>query len=446
MVKKRTIQIDYKPRREQVEIHTALDKYRWSVIVAHRRLGKSVCVINHLIKAAVTSKKVRPRFGYIAPQYNQAKTIAWDYLKHYTAKLPRMKINESELSVTFFNGAKIRLFGADNPDNLRGQYFDGAVMDEVAQMKPDVWGEVVAPALIDRQGWVCFIGTPKGINTLSELYHSGLRKEKWFCKVYRANETSVLSKEDLEAAKENMTESQYRQEFECDWTASSDNVLITLDIALKAREAVNTPDMWNWAPIVIGVDVARFGDDSSVIYVRQGLHTLDIQVYNDMDLMALADKVALTIQKYKPARTFIDSVGIGAGLVDRLRQMQFQVIEVNSGASPSSSKYKNKRAECWDEMKKWLIAGGDIPDRPSLMADLTSLTYSFDISDRMVLEKKSDARKRGIPSPNESDALAYTFAFPTPIAERQKRQTPEEIDWMNLTGNSMYQNAVNMEG
>ena len=106
-----------------------------------------------------------------------AKAIAWSYLKHYTSPIPYCKINEGELSIILPNRATIRIFGADNPDALRGLYFDGVVMDEVAQMKPEVWGEIIRPALADRKGWAVFIGTPKGINLFSQMYDLALARD-----------------------------------------------------------------------------------------------------------------------------------------------------------------------------------------------------------------------------------------------------------------------------
>ena len=171
------VNIPYKPRFVQGEIHRGLDAHRFAVVVAHRRLGKSVAMINHLIKSAVYCDKQRPRFAYIAPYYAQAKEIAWDYLKYYTKALPNSKTNESELwvKVPSVSGdqARIKLYGADRPDALRGIYLDGCVIDEVAQCRPEIWGEVVRPLLADRKGWCCFIGTPRSRNIFYDLHAGG---------------------------------------------------------------------------------------------------------------------------------------------------------------------------------------------------------------------------------------------------------------------------------
>jgi hypothetical protein len=309
--------------------------------------------------------------------------------------------------------ARIRLFGSDSPDSLRGQYNDGVVMDEVAQMKPIIWGEVIMPTLVDRGGWCAFIGTPKGMDLLFKLYNDALKEPDWFAKTYPVTETKVLSDKDLEAARKTMSESQYRQEFLCDFSASSEQMLIPLDLILKATKRVNLPQTYSWAPIVIGVDVARFGDDQSVIYVRQGNHTVAIKKYRDLNLMEFTDYVAGAINHYGAAMTFVDVVGIGAGVMDRLVQLGFRnVMGANAGFSADNPRYKNKRSEMWDTMKKWLEEGGDIPDDPLLIAELSSVQYKYDPTDRLILEKKEDMKKRGLSSPDLADALSLSFFAP----------------------------------
>ena len=162
------VDIPYEPRYPQV--HEALERTRFVALVAHRRFGKTVLSVNHLIKMALLCRRERGSFAYVGPFRNQAKGVAWDYLKTYSAPVPGLRVNESELSIVLPNGARLRVFGADNPDALRGLYFDGVVLDEVADMKPDVWEKIVRPALSDRRGWALFIGTPKGVNLFSELY------------------------------------------------------------------------------------------------------------------------------------------------------------------------------------------------------------------------------------------------------------------------------------
>jgi len=181
-----------------------------------------VACVNDLIKAAATCNKSSPRFAYIAPQLNQAKDIAWAYLLEYTDCFgPERKVNASELWVELpNNGARIRIYGADNPDRLRGIYLDGAVLDEFGDMDPTVWTQVIRPALSDRKGWAVFIGTPKGKNTFHTLWTQADDNPDWFRLSLKASETGLLDDAELADARRMMSEDEYAQEYECSFEAA----------------------------------------------------------------------------------------------------------------------------------------------------------------------------------------------------------------------------------
>ena len=211
------IEIPYKPREHQLKVHELLDGKRFAVVVAHRRFGKTVAALNHLIREAVLNEKETPRYAYIAPTYGQAKRVAWDYLVKYTTPLGGTN-NISELRVDFW-GRRIQLYGSDNPDSLRGQYFDGVIIDEVGDQNPKIWTDIVRPALTDRKGWCLFIGTPKGHNHFKELRDRAEKEEGWGLLEFKASETGVVDETELKAAKNEMGESKFRQEFECSFDA-----------------------------------------------------------------------------------------------------------------------------------------------------------------------------------------------------------------------------------
>jgi hypothetical protein len=213
----RKIKLNYRPRQAFADFHERQE--RWAVLVAHRRAGKTVACINDLIVRALTEGKPNARYAYLAPYHSQSKTIAWDYLLRYSEPF-RASANQSELWVELINGSRIRLFGADNPDNLRGLYLDGVILDEYADMKPSVWGAVVRPLLADRKGWAVFIGTPKGHNSFYEIYNSATKSDNWFVKTLRASQTKLLDDEELKDAFQSMSEDQYLQEFECSFEAA----------------------------------------------------------------------------------------------------------------------------------------------------------------------------------------------------------------------------------
>jgi phage terminase large subunit len=213
----RRVVIPYTPREVFRAFHDRHE--RFAVIVAHRRCGKTVASINDMIRRAALCPLDHGRYAFVAPFRAQGKEIAWEYLKRYARPILSREPNESELWIEVMSGARITIHGADNPDRLRGSYLDGVVLDEYADMWPSVWGEIIRPMLADRQGWAVFIGTPRGRNSFWQAYDSAGRNG-WFSANLRASETGLLSAEELEDARRDMTPEQYEQEFECSFDAA----------------------------------------------------------------------------------------------------------------------------------------------------------------------------------------------------------------------------------
>ena len=207
----------YKARSVFKDFHKR--SQRWAVLIAHRRCGKTVACLNDLIRRAIIENKQDGRYAYMAPYLSQSKAVAWDYLLRY-AQPAIAKANQAELWVELHNGARIRLFGADNADAIRGVYLDGIVLDEYADFRPKVWGEIVRPLLADRQGWATFIGTPKGHNAFWDIYNNATKDSDWFVKTLRASQTGLLDISELNDAAKMMSEDQYLQEFECDFESA----------------------------------------------------------------------------------------------------------------------------------------------------------------------------------------------------------------------------------
>ena len=188
--------------------------------MAHRRAGKTVAAINDLIRAAITCKSPMPLFGYVAPFRSQAKSVAWDYLKYFSRPIAKSS-NEGDLIIELLNGAKIRLFGADNADAMRGLGFDGLYLDEYGDFKPSVWGNVIRPALSDKQGWCVFGGTPKGKNQFWNIYETSRKlPNEWFSLSLPASKSKLLPESELQAAQAQLAEDQYLQEYECSFEAA----------------------------------------------------------------------------------------------------------------------------------------------------------------------------------------------------------------------------------
>ena len=213
---KQVAYIAYRPRPVQVKIHAALESHRFNVLVTHRQMGKTVCAVNHIIKMAICNTRPYARYFYVAPFLKQAKLIAWDYVKRYTQNIPGVKVQEGETCVVLPNQARIWVCGADNPDALRGTYADGVVLDEYAQIKPDVFTQIIQPMLLSREGWVVFMGTPKGQNAFFELYNQAQKNaqtepDKWWVGTFRADESGVIKATELARLKRDTPELIFRQ-------------------------------------------------------------------------------------------------------------------------------------------------------------------------------------------------------------------------------------------
>lgn len=214
---KAQISTGYFPRAHQVKIHEQLR--RFNIVICHRRFGKTHLAVNTLIHKALTCKLKNPRLFYLAPNYAQAKRIAWDIFKQYTAMIPGVEYNEAELRIDIpAVGARIQLLSAENPNSIRGIYADFIVLDEFGDMAPSVWSEAVRPALSDRLGGALFIGTVKGQNHFWDMFEQVRdgNDPEWFCALFKASETKIIPDSELESARKTMSEEAFAAEYECD--------------------------------------------------------------------------------------------------------------------------------------------------------------------------------------------------------------------------------------
>ena len=433
------VSLDYTAREWQRQCH--INKKRFSVYALHRRSGKTELAIMELIDKAMKTDKELSMFVYVAPFLRQAKAIAWARLKQKIEPLRQrsaIEINEGELSIKFkHNGAIIRLFGGDNPDAMRGLRLDGIVMDEVAQLKNELWTDIVQPALSDRLGWSIFIGTPSGINLFSELYYKAMNEEDWTAARYTVFDTDSLHPNEVTRLKRDMSETSFAREYLCDFSAQGDDQLIALADTEDAAKRTYQADHVKLSPVVLGIDPARFGDDRSVVFRRQGRQAFKPVVYRGIDNMELATRVANLIEEHDPDAVFCDA-GAGSGVIDRLRQLSYDVIEIPfGGKAMKPDQYINRRSEMWWLMKQWVEEGGAIPNDIALKQELATPIYWYDNVGRRVLESKDQIKKRlqGAGSPDLADALALTFALPVAkkVAEdiyiKRRKQATQKTDY-----------------
>ena len=276
------IKIPYTPRKFQNYLHQRIRDYRWSVLVCHRRFGKTVCMINHLLMAALTSKVSNPRYAYIAPTFKQAKSIAWDYIKQFTHKIPGVKFNETELRVDLPNKARITLLGSENCDGLRGIYLDGCVIDEYANVNDRLFPEIIRPALSDRKGFCIFIGTTqRKNNNFYELFQHAKGADDWFYFKAKASETKVVDQDELTKAKEVMGENKFKQEFECDWIANIEGSIYGKTLAKMENQRQITRVPYDPSlPVNTAWDLG-VSDHSAIIFFQQLGRSISIIDYHE---------------------------------------------------------------------------------------------------------------------------------------------------------------------
>ena len=271
------VTIPYTPRKQQAFIHTELDKHRFSVLCCHRRFGKTVMLINHLIKSCMTNNNHQPRFAYIAPTYSQAKKIAWDYLKFYTKGLPNTKYNETELRCDFFNGSRITLLSSENPDSIRGIYLDGVVCDEASQISRELIDEVIRPAIADRKGWMSLCSTPKGMNNIFyDMYLKAQQEKDWFLYKAKASETNLVDKEELDAAFKVMGAATYNQEFECSFIGNvRGSIYGELISKLEDEKRIARVPYDPSYPVNTAWDIG-FNDSTAILFYQNVGHAINI--------------------------------------------------------------------------------------------------------------------------------------------------------------------------
>lgn len=255
------IRIDYTPRPQFIDFHSR--SARFSSLVCHRRAGKTVACINDIVAKALRTPKKNARYAYVAPFYRQAKDVAWEYLKDATKEIA-VKTRNSELRVELPNGAWITLYGADNPDALRGLYFDGVILDEFGDCRPSLWAEVILPTLMDRKGWAVFIGTPKGKNHFYHMNERAKTSDAWFQMTLKASESGLLDEDDLAEMRAQMTEDQYLQEMECSFEAAVRGTYYADLIAKKEEQGHMAKHPWDPSlPVYVATDLG-FTDSTAM--------------------------------------------------------------------------------------------------------------------------------------------------------------------------------------
>ena len=218
----RVVELPYCPRPHFLPVHAS--KKRFKLIVAHRRCGKTVALVNTLIDAALNNKRKEPppRYGYVAPSFEMAKDLAWTYVKQYTQGVPGMEFLEGELTAKFRNGSTIRLYGGSLAfERMRGLYFDGIILDEYAMLHPQAFSSVVRPALADYRGFAVVSGTASGLDHFFELKQRAEEEPGWdvFEIPISATGDSALNPDEVAEMRSDMSPEEFAREMQCSFEA-----------------------------------------------------------------------------------------------------------------------------------------------------------------------------------------------------------------------------------
>ena len=266
----------YEPRDAFVPFHNR--RQRQACLVIHRQAGKTVSIVNDLIIGALECRLQAPRLAYVAPFRDQAKRVAWDYLKYYSRPFATGKPNESELTVPMPNSGKISLFGADNADALRGLYHDGIALDEFGDFKPSVFGNVIQPTLAARNGWLVVAGTPKGRNEFWKTRdYARKHDDEWFFLELRSSESGLLSNEYLAKTQKILTPEQFAQEYECDFAAALPGAYFGRELVAAEREGrITSVQADAHLPVFTAWDIG-YRDDTAIWWyqvIRDEIHVI----------------------------------------------------------------------------------------------------------------------------------------------------------------------------
>lgn len=276
----------------------AHDNTRFKVVIAGRRFGKTYLAIRQLCyHARIPNQEI----FYITSSYRSAKMIVWKPLKRRLLDLRwAKKINESELSITLKNGSTISLKGGEDPDRLRGASLSYVVIDEVAECHPELWTEVIRPALADQEGGAMFIGTPKGkANWSFDLYNNQEENDNWRSWQFTTLDGGFVSQEEIEAARADMSEKQFRQEFLATFETFEGRIAWAFEREHNIQELAD-PDT---SIVHIGMDF-NVSPITAAICVRKGdsLYQIDEIVMHGSNTTELAQEIRT---RYPRSKVFV---------------------------------------------------------------------------------------------------------------------------------------------
>jgi len=314
---------------------------------------------------------------------------------------------------------------SESPESLAGVHADHVllVVDEASGVPESVF-EAAYGSMSGKDATTILLGNPTRSSGYFYETHTRLR-DSWWTKQVSCLDSPLVSPDFIQemelkyGAQSNAMKVRVYGEFP---TAEDDTLISLHAVEQASKRVVEQPE---GTPVVWGLDVARYGDDASVLCIRQGRHLIELHSWKKLSLMELSGRVLdlLNSADEPPEEILVDSIGLGAGVLDRLRELDISARGVNVSESPAmADRYANLRAELWDLTKQWFSEEVQIPNDDSLIADLTAPRYSFNSSGKMIVESKAETKKRLGRSTDFADSLVLTFASTAAGASGQYRR------------------------
>ena len=317
--------------------------------------------------------------------------------------------------------AAMRTGRKENPEALQGFHADTLVflIDEASGIDEKVY-EVARGTLSTPSARIVMASNPtRSTGYFYNAFHRG--RDNWDLFTFSCVDSPFVAPEYIKEMKDEYGENSdiYRVRVLGEFPKGGDLQFIPTSMVEGAMRQYYDEKAYDFAPLMLGVDVAYFGGDRSVIYLRQGLHARRLFAVQGIEPAVLAGHVARLWDEHQADAVLVDVTGVGAGVVSNLRLQGRLPIAVAFSGSSGTDGYHNKRAECWGLMKEWLRDGGWIPNDERLRDDMCGPEYSYTMGGKVILERKEEMKKRGIASPDDADALALTFAEPV-LATRKR--------------------------
>lgn len=433
---------NYEPRSYQLPFLRAMDSgIKRACCVWHRRGGKTKTLLNFAIKKGF--ERVG-NYYHCFPEYGQGRKVIWDGIDkdgkrildwHIPPEIRKGEPNKTELKVDLVNGSTYQIIGADNYNSVVGTGAVGLILDEwaVSDKYPQAW-DYFRPILAENGGWAVFPFTPRGRNHGWDLYQMALRNPAWFCQLLTVEDTKAIGRLDIEAEREaGMPESMIQQEFFCSFLASTGDIVIPFELIQAAlRRDVD----YSRSGRIAGLDVARFGNDRTAIVIRQAGQIIYVDRWSGNDLTQTVGKVVSLWDAKMYDCLAIDTIGIGAGVFDMVKNSSRRIpcVSVNVSESPTDSRFRKLRDELWWRLREWFQDGNcsissaiSKDDQRDLLADIQDIKYKYSNTQQIIIEPKDEMKERLGFSPDIGDALCCTFAPGVEFKIKDIEKTPFHI-------------------